>query len=1315
MKRILFQALSILILLAMVMPAVGQPSLVARSSTLQVPRTADSSAPAWQLADHPIFLPIVEDRRVYQVTGTITNGDEIPLAGLTVRADSGAAASTNQQGGFVIQGLVNGVYELSVESSEYECSPLIARLNVPPQANNIDFTCSTEIYPVTGTVTNKLGEPLAGVTVTDNTGREVVTDASGQFVMELPAGIHTLTPLKSGSYTADNYQPEYQFEPKSFTVRLGSSKVRAPINQVDFIGLATFADPLNVGAPGLAGYPKLSNQALAVDRSGQAYIAYGTPAGLQFGLFDGAAWTFTVLDAIDSQYAAMALGNNDLPQIAYFDNTNEDLKYIRATGRDAMGNFVWSAPRVVDSTGRVGLAVTIAIDSENKAHLVYLDDTTDNLKYAKLQNFTNHNFAIETVQEDPQTPPPANILETLPSLDLDSSDRPHISFYQYNNDTGNGALMYAYRVGESTWPIRTLAVGLFSQHFMASLSRMPLSVDLTAILEDAGFFNALKVDDYNGVHIAYYNDTSDDLEYAYKSPTTQAFAIEPVDRFESVGPFTSLAVDERGRPHIAYIRQNDLPTGPGGALKYAVKLGNENWKKIHIDNIGTVPTVLPGDPEFPLRTSTTVYLDRSDNPHMLYYDFNTADLKYAVRNKWEFQVVGLVGTLTEPSNRNIILDKAGLPHIAFGGSSLYHGFFDGSAWQFELVDASPTAGAYAAIEIDEKNNIYIAYYDSGPMDLKFATFNRVTGVWTIETVDSTADVGKFLSLILDYNDKPHVSYFDEDNDNLKYAFKPSTSWNIELLDEEGAVGGYTSIDVDLNNRPHVVYANFTENYLKYIYKTGSGWQDPQEIPTGGQVRSFVSLELDRSNRPHIAYFEDANTANMLYDNLKYTYYNGVQWLTEPDTIDIQESVGWWNSMELDSFGDGHISYYDFTNGKLKYAHGDLYDWQAEFVDDMGLVGGDITTSGGYTSLVLDGADRPQFVYYDIANNVLKFAKLNSWELQTAAAGPGLLEPGRPNLGVDVAGNPHIAYGDGAINYTFNDGLLWNLNSPPDPGANVGAFATLAVNYYLQKAWPFLAYYDVTTMELKYNRLDGLGWLPAPVIVDSAGDVGKYASLALYQVGTDYTIHIAYFDEDNDRLKYARLGKDGGGSPIVVDDVGAVGPYAYLTLDQSGRPHISYYDIKNKNLMYAYEVSTNNWHTEIVEANGRVGLFSSLAVDSQGRPHIAYFDDETDDLRYAYKDAGVWHYDVVDTLESTGWYVSLALDGDDNPHISYYEHTNQNLKHAWIYRYNFVVEMVDIAGDVGQFSSLQIDPAGGLHIAYFDATLGNIKYARSVDW
>ena len=66
-------------------------------------------------------------------------------------------------------------------------------------------------------------------------------------------------------------------------------------------------------------------------------------------------------------------------------------------------------------------------------------------------------------------------------------------------------------------------------------------------------------------------------------------------------------------------------------------------------------------------------------------------------------------------------------------------------------------------------------------------------------------------------------------------------------------------------------------------------------------------------------------------------------------------------------GNPHISYYDESNGHLKYATKTGSLWTNETVDTA-------VNVGGYTSLVLDGTGNPHISYRDFGNNDLKYAR-----------------------------------------------------------------------------------------------------------------------------------------------------------------------------------------------------------------------------------------------------------------------------------------------------------------------------------------------------
>jgi hypothetical protein len=84
------------------------------------------------------------------------------------------------------------------------------------------------------------------------------------------------------------------------------------------------------------------------------------------------------------------------------------------------------------------------------------------------------------------------------------------------------------------------------------------------------------------------------------------------------------------------------------------------------------------------------------------------------------------------------------------------------------------------------------------------------------------------------------------------------------------------------------------------------------VDTTDSVGTFTSIEVDSAGNPHISYYQA--TAQ----NLKYAFYDGADWQLR--TIDSAGDVGQYTSLALDSGGYPHITYYDATNGDLKYAY-----------------------------------------------------------------------------------------------------------------------------------------------------------------------------------------------------------------------------------------------------------------------------------------------------------------------------------------------------------------------------------------------------------
>jgi len=363
------------------------------------------------------------------------------------------------------------------------------------------------------------------------------------------------------------------------------------------------------------------------------------------------------------------------------------------------------------------------------------------------------------------------------------------------------------------------------------------------------------------------------------------------------------------------------------------------------------------------------------------------------------------------------------------------------------------------------------------------------------------------------------------------------------------------------------------SYKLTVNCTGNYWSDNVDartleddayFRTPTDVGKYSSIAVNSSGNPGISYYDGPN------GDLKYASWDGQTWslqTVDGDTASNEPGdSGKYTSLKLDSLGNPHISYYDVTNGDLKYAYWRVGTWHYVTVDGYHSATDDV---GHYSSLALDPTSgAPRIAYYDVANKDLRYAKLpegkdplisSNWNLSTVDSGGDV---GRhASLALDASGNPSIAYYDmtnGDLKQAKLNGISWDRTTV-DSGGDVGQYASLALNAGNAR----IAYYDVTNADLKYAAFDGTAWVTGAV--DADGDVGQYASLAL----SSGDPCIAYYDVTNADVKYVRGA--GGVSPVwetpsTVDDGAAehvtnvrmVGEYCSLALD-GDVAHISYYE------------------------------------------------------------------------------------------------------------------------------------------------------------
>lgn len=329
-----------------------------------------------------------------------------------------------------------------------------------------------------------------------------------------------------------------------------------------------------------------------------------------------------------------------------------------------------------------------------------------------------------------------------------------------------------------------------------------------------------------------------------------------------------------------------------------------------------------------------------------------------------------------------------------------------------------------------------------------------------------------------------------------------------------------------------------------------------------------------------------------------------------------------------------------------------HSWQIETVKNSG--GADV---GGYAALAIDSSGNLHVAYYDYTHRSLlySFRAKNDKQWQTTQVdgkGAGTYV----SLAVDTAGQPHLAYNsiyEDGLHYATWDGRQWKRQIIDSEHVNYYTCIRLdkdghpRISYYLYHA-PDKSY----LLHLKFASFDGTKWTIETV--DKRIETGKFNSVAVDAEGYP---HIAYSHVALGDLLYAAW--DGArwnfgdvDSRRSHDDYVGIGNS--IALDRSGSSHIAYLDFTRNLVKYAW-MENGHWKNEVVD--GLVGRGEvdhvSLQLDRQDRPHLAYYDGGAGLLKYAVRDDKGWHSEVVDNDGNVGKYPSLCLDSDDQPFIAYY--------------------------------------------------------------
>ena len=323
-------------------------------------------------------------------------------------------------------------------------------------------------------------------------------------------------------------------------------------------------------------------------------------------------------------------------------------------------------------------------------------------------------------------------------------------------------------------------------------------------------------------------------------------------------------------------------------------------------------------------------------------------------------------------------------------------------------------------------------------------------------------------------------------------------------------------------------------------------------------------------------------------------------------------------------------------------------------------------------IALDPAGEPAIAFLDerLAEGYVSFAsRAAGWTVDELVEGYFY---GPIGLDFDPAGVPHIVYHDhqsdqfvqmlGDLTHAVRADSGWEITAAADDGHD-GWDSVIAIgdDGVVRAAGIDPAQFGSSDGVEYYELVDGV-WEITSV---SDGEAIAYEFNVDLQIAPDGQPALTYFSTTDEDLIYARRGADGIWTRQVVDEAGDVGRYSSLAFSPDGTAHVAYWDATNGQVKHAANPS-GNWQTTSIESlagvePGQEGARRIVAidVDSSGTPVVVFSD--TTGIWYGRGDDDGRAVDQIVTAGSRplGQLVSMRLDQSDVAHIAFFEVTGNH--------------------------------------------------------
>jgi len=651
------------------------------------------------------------------------------------------------------------------------------------------------------------------------------------------------------------------------------------------------------------------------------------------------------------------------------------------------------------------------------------------------------------------------------------------------------------------------------------------------------------------------------------------------------------------------------------------------------------------------------------------------------------------------------------------GDGISYARYDGTAWSTASVCPTSDAcdsGRGIGVGEDESGGMHFLSYDeAGEQLVHTRTLRNITTMASVTDQDP-----RFFSISRNpATEELHLTYQQVSGKKLMHMTFNGTGWSdpVVIDDTDDRTGeSWNGMKIDSVGNLHLSYWDWNtggtdDTWLKYAHYNGTSWtvETLQSIMNQNSPILHTSLDLDSSGNPHISYYDHKN------DTLRYTYHNGTDWVDQSLTVDDSNDNGKYNSIALDSSDHARIAYRNETSDDLELVTWSGTEWTREVVDSTNNV-------GSWASIAIDSSDLSRIAYYYDSGADLRYASHDgaSWSFQDIDTS---IQSHSIVLDLDDSDRPRIAYQDSSN----EPWLAYNNSGTGDEWQTV----RVRNGYDLGEHMAMTLDYSTGTAYMAYRQLDwpADGGLLSTVYTGTvvASDAVASSGETANSVGMGPEIHIsgstviAPFLNGTDGsspafVEMATIRRHGSTIATVDGESSSVGYYGIsMALDGAGNQHISYYNNSASSLMYAM-FDGASWRVEEVDNGGSSGTYSSIAIDSSGNPHISYVNStpSPDAVMYAHHNGSAWTIEVVDATPYLAYDTAIDLDSSGGAHISYQVYNNScgtcyNLRYSYHNGTDWVYEDVkDYStnwgySNTGKNSQIKLNSTDVPHVVFFE--------------